>query len=126
LHIILFFTILLLDIKGALMKKSGHTDVASSLTLCKSIIEDAESILTSLPEGETELPTWWTNKLAICYAYINSLRDYAVYQGFEEDDEEEPETGDEGNDNASSEELEMEDEDEDMIPPSARMMRNAS
>ena len=108
------------------MKKSGHTDVASSLTLCKSIIEDAESILTSLPEGETELPTWWTNKLAICYAYINSLRDYAVYQGFEEDDEEEPETGDEGNDNASSEELEMEDEDEDMIPPSARMMRNAS
>jgi hypothetical protein len=114
------------------MKKSGHTDVASSLMLCKSIIEDAESILTSLPEGETELPTWWTNKLAICYAYVNSLRDYAVYQGFEEDeesdDEEEPETEDEGNGASSPEEseVEMEDEDEDMIPPSARMMRNAS
>jgi hypothetical protein len=114
------------------MKKSGHTDVASSLMLCKSIIEDAESILTSLPEGEIELPTWWTNKLAICYAYVNSLRDYAVYQGFEEDeesdDEEEPETEDEGNGASSPEEseVEMEDEDEDMIPPSARMMRNAS
>ncbi len=108
------------------MKKSGHTDVASSLMLCKSIIEDAETILTSLPEGDTELPTWWTNKLAICYAYVNSLRDYAVYQGFEEESEEEPETEDEGNGASSPEEDEMEDEDEDMIPPSARMMRNAS
>ncbi len=109
------------------MKKSGHTDVASSLMLCKSIIEDAETILTNLPEGDTELPTWWTNKLAICYAYINSLRDYAVYQGFEEeDDEEEPETEDEGNGASSPEEPETEMEDEDMMPPSARMMRSAS
>lgn len=112
------------------MKKSGHTDVASSLMLCKSIIEDAESILTSLPEGETELPTWWTNKLAICYAYVNSLRDYAVYQGFEEDEEQESESETEDsaeevdtNGAASPEEVEIED---DMLPPSARMMRNAS
>jgi hypothetical protein len=42
-------------------------------------MEDAESILTSLPEEETNIPTWWTNKLAICYAYMNSLRDYAYY-----------------------------------------------
>jgi hypothetical protein len=61
------------------MEKSGHKDVASSIRLCRSIIEDAESILASLPEGETEIPTWWTNKLAICYAYMNSLRDYAYY-----------------------------------------------
>lgn len=112
------------------MKKSGHKDVVSSLSLCKSIIEDAETILTSLPETETELPTWWTNKLAICYAYINSLRDYAVYQGFEEDEEheseDEPEDGEEEVDTngaASPEEVEVED---DMLPPSARMMRDAS
>lgn len=111
------------------MKKSGHTDVASSLMLCKSIIEDAETILTSLPEGESELPTWWTNKLAICYAYVNSLRDYAVYQGFEEDEEDESEmetedsSEEDSNGAASPEEPEMED---DMLPPSARMMRNAS
>lgn len=110
------------------MKKSGHTDVASSLMLCKSIIEDAETILTSLPEGEAELPTWWTNKLAICYAYINSLRDYAVYQGFEEESEDEEDAVMETEDNGSSsgEEPEDEMEDEDMMPPSARMMRNAS
>ena len=108
------------------MKKSGHTDVASSLMLCKSIIEDAETILTSLPEGDIELPTWWTNKLAICYAYVNSLRDYAVYQGFEEDEEEEPETEDESNGDSSMEETEGDMEDEDMMPPSARMVRNAT
>lgn len=111
------------------MKKSGHKDVASSLMLCKNIIEDAETILTSLPEEDAELPTWWTNKLAICYAYINSLRDYAVYQGFEEeseDDETEVESEDETNGNGSSSIEEPEMEDEDMIPPSARMMRNAS
>lgn len=102
------------------MKKSGHTDVASSLMLCKSIIEDAESILVSLPEGETELPTWWTNKLAICYAYVNSLRDYAVYQGFEEESED---SSSELDSNGASSPEEVED---DMLPPSARMVMNAS
>lgn len=105
------------------MKKSGHTDVASSLMLCKSIIEDAETILTSLPEEDTELPTWWTNKLAICYAYINSLRDYAVYQGFEEEsDDEEEDMEEDINGSSSAEDA----EDETMMPPSARMMRSAS
>lgn len=112
------------------MKKSGHKDVASSLMLCKSIIEDAETILTSLPEEDAELPTWWTNKLAICYAYINSLRDYAVYQGFEEEEDEEPEDeeseGSMEDTNGESSAEEPETEDEDMMPPSARMMRNAS
>ena len=105
------------------MKKSGHKDVASSLMLCKSIIEDAETILTSLPEEDSELPTWWTNKLAICYAYINSLRDYAVYQGFEEEsDDEEDDMEEDMNGSSSAEDA----EDEDMMPPSARMMRSAS
>jgi hypothetical protein len=73
------FKILTQQNKGDKMEKSGHKDVASSIRLCRSIVEDAESILTSLPEEETNIPTWWTNKLAICYAYMNSLRDYAYY-----------------------------------------------
>ena len=52
------------------MKKDGHTDVASSLRMCKTIIEDANDILNALPQLlEAALPTWWTNKLAKCSAY---------------------------------------------------------
>jgi hypothetical protein len=28
---------------------------------------------------EASLPSWWTNKLAVSAAYLNSLRDYIVY-----------------------------------------------
>ena len=62
------------------MKKDGHVDVASSRRMCKTIMEDANEILQALPEdSESELPTWWTNKLAVCSAYVNSARDYLVY-----------------------------------------------
>ena len=48
------------------MKKDGHVDVASSRRMCKTIMEDANEILQALPEdSESELPTWWTNKLAL-------------------------------------------------------------
>lgn len=71
------------------MKKSGHTDVKSSKRMCEATIEDAEDIIRNLPRDmEASLPTWWTNKLAICSAYMNSLRDYLVYQpAFEEEEE---------------------------------------
>ena len=26
------------------------------------------------------MPSWWTNKLAVSSAYLNSLRDYIVYE----------------------------------------------
>jgi len=62
------------------MKKDGHTDVASSRRMCKTIIEDANDILGSLPQDmEASLPTWWTNKLAKCSAMMNGARDYLVY-----------------------------------------------
>ena len=62
------------------MKKDGHTDVASSRRMCKTIIEDANDILESLPQDmEASLPTWWTNKLAKCSAMMNGARDYLVY-----------------------------------------------
>lgn len=60
--------------------KDGHTDVASSRRMCKTIIEDAEDILRALPRDvEASLPTWWTNKLATTAAYINGARDYLMY-----------------------------------------------
>lgn len=62
------------------MKKDGHTDVASSSRMCRTIIEDANDILDSLPQDmEASLPTWWTNKLAKCSAMMNGARDYLVY-----------------------------------------------
>ena len=62
-----------------MIEKDGHTDVASSRRMCKTIIEDANDILEALPSTEASLPTWWTNKLAKVSAYINSARDYLVY-----------------------------------------------
>ena len=63
-----------------MIQKDGHTDVASSRRMCKTIIEDAEDILAALPrDAEASLPTWWTNKLATTAAYINSARDYLVF-----------------------------------------------
>ena len=62
------------------MRKDGHTDVSSSRRMCKTIIEDANDILDSLPRDmEASLPTWWTNKLAKCSAMMNGARDYLVY-----------------------------------------------
>ena len=62
------------------MNKDGHTDVASSKRMMQTIIEDAKDILNALPsDEEAALPTWWTNKLAVSSAYINSARDYLVY-----------------------------------------------
>jgi len=63
-----------------MIQKDGHMDVASSRRMCKMIIEDANDILDALPRDmEASLPTWWTNKLAKCSAYINGARDYLVY-----------------------------------------------
>ena len=64
-----------------MIEKDGHMDVASSRRMCKTIIEDAQEILDALPTGETSLPTWWTNKLAKCSAYINGARDYFSLHG---------------------------------------------
>jgi|TARA_B110000444_G_C18445734_1_gene413343 hypothetical protein len=60
--------------------KDGHTDVLSTIRMCNNIIEDCQNILSVLPEDEmASLPTWWTNKMAVSGAYINSCRDYLVY-----------------------------------------------
>ena len=92
--------------------KDGHTDVASAKRQCANIIEDCQDILKALPaDEEASLPTWWTNKLAVSAAYINSDRDYLVYTM-------------ESTPTPSSEE-EMESAtptNEEMLPPSAAIM----
>jgi len=68
------------------MKKSDYSESKSAKSLCESVVEDAEDIIKTINSKDIDdLPMWWTNKLAICYAYMNSLRDYAVYK-LEEND----------------------------------------
>lgn len=83
------------------MKKDGHTDVASSRRMCKMIIEDANDILDALPASEAALPTWWTNKLAKCSAYINGARDYLVYSDSPMEETRDDDSESENNDNDS-------------------------
>jgi len=58
--------------------EDGHTDVPSSERMCKTIVEDANAILSALSsmQDEASLPTWWTNKLATAAKDLNSLNDY--------------------------------------------------
>ena len=61
--------------------EDGHADVASAMRKCKTIMEDAGDIQTRLAMmGTTDsLPSWWTNKLAVAAAYMDSMRDYLLY-----------------------------------------------
>ena len=46
------------------------------------IQEDVVDMYNSLmsKNNEDDLPSWWPNKLAVSSAYLNSLRDYIVYE----------------------------------------------
>lgn len=58
--------------------EDGHTDVASAKRQCKTIIDDAQAIMTALNSmpNESSLPTWWTNKLAVASTDLNKMNDY--------------------------------------------------
>ena len=62
------------------IKEDGHTDVPSAIRKCKTMIEDANEIMTKLNTMgmEDSLPSWWTNKLAIASNNMNKLRDYIL------------------------------------------------
>ena len=103
--------------------EDGHEDVASSKRMCQTIIEDATQIRTKLNSmtAEDKLDTWWTNKLAVAAAYLNSDRDYLVYTMQQASNEE-----------ASAENTEDQTitidfnaDDDDMIPPSAKMVKES-
>ena len=62
------------------IKEDGHSDVPSAIRKCKTMIEDANEIMTKLNTMgmEDSLPSWWTNKLAIASNSMNKLRDYIL------------------------------------------------
>ena len=100
--------------------KDGHTDVASAKRQCANIIEDCRDIMNALPEDdEASLPTWWTNKLAVSAAYINSDRDYLVYTMQQASTNEAPA---ESNENQKIT-IDFTADDDDMTPPSAKMVK---
>lgn len=121
------------------MNKTKSDSVESSLRMLRTIVENAEDMLASMPEdAEGCLPVWWTNKLAISSAYLDSLRDYLIFSDKEElmEDESEEDEMDSKEDEMDSKEDEMDSEEDSisytefddsyMLPPSVRMVRNAS
>ena len=110
------------DYKGYKMNKlkDGHTDVASAKRQCANIIEDCKDILDALPnDDEASLPTWWTNKLAVAAAYLNSDRDYLVYTMQQASNEEAPAEPKED----QRIRIDFTADEDDMMPPSAKMVR---
>ena len=69
-----------------IVNEDGHTDVASAIRQCKTMIEDAMQISSKLQtmNPEESLPSWWTNKLAIASNNMNKLRDYFLVPTTEE------------------------------------------
>jgi hypothetical protein len=107
------------------MKKDGHVDVASARRMVMAICEDGNSILEGLPaDSSADLPTWWTNKLAVCSAYMNAARDYLIYSIDSPEPEKEAEEDETMTITISSEEEPMTiTVDDDMLPPSAKMVK---
>ena len=68
------------------IQEDGHTDVASAIRQCKTIVEDAMQITSKLQtmNPEDSLPSWWTNKLAVSSNSMNKLRDYFLVPTTEE------------------------------------------
>ena len=68
---------------GKWIVKGGHTDGASAINSCKTIMSHCQMILDNIDEDKDGLPTWWTNKLAVsehevvqaANALVNGLED---------------------------------------------------
>ena len=101
--------------------KDGHTDVASARRQCANIMEDCKDIINALPnDDEASLPTWWTNKLAVAAAYLNSDRDYLVYTM------QQASTTEASAENTEDQTITIDfSADDDMIPPSAKMVKES-
>jgi len=105
------------------MKKDGHVDVASARRMVMAICEDGNSILESLPADSTaELPTWWTNKLAVCSAYMNTARDYLVYS-IDSPEPEKEEIVIQYTPEPEAESMTITVDEDDMLPPSFKMVK---
>lgn len=121
------------------MRIRNKNDSHLSSGMCQSILDDTTDILSQLAGYEdSDLPTWWVSKLAVASAYINSLRDYMTYDTSDMEEEgEEDETAEDEAEESPEEQasemaagieqpIDMVDVADEMLPPSARMMKNAS
>lgn len=61
--------------KFQVVEKDGHTDGASAINACKTIMSHCQMILDNV-DPEQNLPTWWTNKLAISEYEVVSAANY--------------------------------------------------
>ena len=105
------------------MKNKNDSYLSSGM--CQAILDDSADILRQLEGREDDdLPVWWISKLAVASAYLNSLRDYITYNASTMVEEE-----DEGLEEVVTEEPaqidNLTDLEDSMLPPSARMMKNA-
>jgi len=63
------------DGKFRVVEKDGHTDGASAINACKTIMSHCQMILDNV-DPEQSLPTWWTNKIAISEYEVVSAANY--------------------------------------------------
>ena len=74
------------------LDEDGHDDVPSAVRAMKTMAEDALEMLDALEQMDGNLPTWWTNKMAVSASMLNKMRDYLLVPSVEEDiDEQWPE-----------------------------------
>ncbi len=67
------------------MHEDGHDDVPSAVRAMKTMAEDALEMLDALEQMDGNLPTWWTNKMAVSASMLNKMRDYLLVPSVEED-----------------------------------------
>ena len=68
----------LLDKVNTLLSESGHTDVASmknKVKIAMSALQKMQSELGKLGD-ESDLPTWWTNKVSTAVSRLDDMSDY--------------------------------------------------
>ena len=74
-----------MSVPQALMQEDGHEDVPSAFRAMKAIIEDAEEMMEKLESTSGNLPTWWTNKMAVAVNSLNKMRDYLLFDSEDEE-----------------------------------------
>ena len=67
------------------LDEDGHDDVPSAVRAMKTMAEDALEMLDALEQMDGNLPTWWTNKMAVSASMLNKMRDYLLVPSVEED-----------------------------------------
>lgn len=64
--------------KKVLQKEDGHTDVSSALggiRVAREALDNMEEILSGM-NPEDDLPSWWTNQVAISVSQLDDMADY--------------------------------------------------